>query len=148
MKFSTQILAAGLILGGFCYGQSGKTVGLTWQDNNLLGPGQTATYTVYEAQKSCTDPALSFTVLQAGVTLKTFSHANVPYGIHCYAITVTIASTESPKSMPASAIATPNAPTLAPPTIASLLAARPWVLTSDVTMIEVEVLRPALAGET
>lgn len=99
------------------FAQSGRSVTLTWTDPNIGVTGQT--YSVYRAAGVCPAPpavpVFPANPLAAGITAKTYTDANVPIGVYCYAATVTAGTpgnVESAKSTGAPAVVSPNAVTI------------------------------------
>ena len=99
------ILFAGIIAAA----QPVHTAVLTWLD--ALNPSG-STYNVYRAPGQCTGtPAPAFVQLKTGIAALTYTDSPITAGTYCYAVTATVAGSESPQSNLAVAAVQPYAPT-------------------------------------
>jgi hypothetical protein len=113
--------------------QSGHSATLTWVDTtNPAG----VTYSVYRSPGLCTtSPAPVWAKITSGLTAKTYPDLSVVPANYCYAVTATLASLESVKSVPVSA----SIPSFSPTSVLTTLAPSG----NKVTVTWVDGLNPA-----
>lgn len=100
------------------FGQTGRTVTLSWDD--LLNPTGT-TYNIYRANGACTGTP-SYVSIASGIALKTYDNTGMSPGKYCYAVTAVFGGEESDKSIPSMAQVKPHAPTNLRNVLAELIA--------------------------